>query len=285
MALTSIHFLLFSVGLLIVYYAVPKQFRWWVLLAASMCFYCMAGLKNVVYILVTATSTFFAAQGMQKLADRQKTYLKENRELSKDEKAAFKARISSRRRWLMIGTLVLNFGILCVFKYANFALAQVNSLIRLFGGKGVTDSLRFIVPLGISFYTFQTMGYLVDVYWKKVNAQTNYCKLLLFVSFFPQVTQGPISDYAQLSEELFIPHAFSFDHYKNGGIRMIWGFAKKMILADLLAPYVSNVFAHYSEYAGITVLIGAFFTASRSMPTSPAIWTSSAACARCWAFA
>ncbi len=259
MSLTSISFLLFALGLLIVYYAVPMRFRWWVLLAASMFFYCMAGLKNVVYILVTASSTYFAARWIQKLTEQQKVYLKEHKELSKEEKTSYKAGISSRRRRIMVATLVLNFGILCVFKYTNFALEQVNRLLRVFGAESTGGALSFVIPLGISFYTFQTMGYLIDVYWKKVDAQQNFCRMLLFVSFFPQVTQGPISDYAQLSGELFSPKPFSFDNYKDGAIRMIWGFAKKVILADLLAPYVADVFANYSQYAGITVLIGAFF--------------------------
>ncbi len=259
MALTSIQFLIFTVCLLVVYYALPKRFQWCVLLASSMLFYCMAGWKNAAYILVTAVSTYFAARRMQTLAERQTAFLKANSGLSREEKRAYKAKIGAHRRRLMAVTLVLNFGILCVFKYASFALSQVNGLIRLFGSEGFSGTFQFLVPLGISFYTFQTMGYLIDVYWKKVDAQKNFCKLLLFVSFFPQITQGPISNYAQLSEELFTPHAYSFENYKDGGIRMIWGFAKKLVLADLLAPYVSAVFAHYTEYAGITVLIGAFF--------------------------
>lgn len=259
MALTSLRFLVFALALLVVYYVVPKRVQWCVLLAASLLFYCMAGVKNVIFILVTATTVYFAALAMQKLADQQKAYLKEHKKtLTKEEKNAYKAKITSKRRALLTGTLVLNFGILCVFKYIHFALAQVNTVVHLFGGTGMEDTLQLIVPLGISFYTFQTMGYLIDVYWKKVAAQENYGRLLLFVSFFPQVTQGPISDYQQLSAELFSPHSFTYENYVNGGIRMIWGFAKKLVLADMLAPYVADVFANYPSYAGITVLIGAF---------------------------
>lgn len=258
MSLTSLRFLGFVLILLIGYFAVPKKYQWWVLLAASLVFYAMAGIRHAVYIVITAVSTYFAALGMQKLAQQQKDYLKANKELSKEEKNAYKSKIASRRKALMVAALVLNFGILCVFKYTHFALAQVDRVLRLLGGSGFEDTLQFVVPLGISFYTFQTMGYLVDVYWKKVEAQKNFGKLLLFVSFFPQVTQGPISDYAQLSGELFTEHSFSYENYKLGGQRMIWGFAKKMILADLLAPCVSDVFANYASYTGIAVLLGAF---------------------------
>lgn len=258
MSLTSVRFLAFAALLLIVYYAVPKRQRWWVLLASSLFFYCMAGLRSAVYILITATSTYFAARWMERLSRQLKQRLKEEPAPTKEEKAAWKARTARQRRRILVGTLLLNFGILCVFKYAAFALEQVNAVVRLFGGSAELGTLRFLIPLGISFYTFQTMGYLIDVYWKKVEAQKNYAKLLLFVSFFPQITQGPISDYAQLSEQLFTPHAYSYESFRDGAIRMIWGFAKKLVLADLLAPCVADVFANYASYAGITVLLGAF---------------------------
>lgn len=259
MSLTSIRFLGFAVCLLCLYFAVPGKLRWWVLLGASCIFYCFAGLRNILYILITAASTFGAAIWMETLQERQKAYLKEHKDLSREEKSAYKDKILLKRRAIMTGTLVLNFGILCIFKYSDFALQQVNGVLHLLGKEGVRDTLGLIVPLGISFYTFQTMGYLVDVYWKKVPAQRNFFRLLLFTFFFPQVTQGPISDYAQLTEQLFTPHSYSYDSFRDGGIRMIWGFAKKMILADMLAPYVADVFANYGDYTGITVLIGAFF--------------------------
>ena len=120
-------------------------------------------------------------------------------------------------------------------------------------------ALDLIVPLGLSFYTFQTMGYVADVYWKKTDAQKNFFKMLLFVSFFPQITQGPISNYSYLSEQLFATHPFKYKNLSRGFQRLVWGFAKKIILADLLAPYVADVFENYANYTGITVLCGAFF--------------------------
>ena len=258
MSLTSIWFLVFAATLLIVYYAVPGKYRWMVLLAASMVFYCWAGLKHAVYILITAASTYLAALWMHKLSQQQKQYLKEHKaELSREERSALKKQCKRRRRTLMVLTLVLNFGILCVFKYAHFALAQFNALAALFGGKGIEDTLNLIIPLGISFYTFQTMGYLIDIYWEKYAPEENFFRVLLFVSFFPQITQGPISDFSQLQNELFTPHAFSYDNYSRGFQRMLVGFFKKLVLANLLAPYVQDVFQNYAQYAGITVAIGA----------------------------
>ena len=158
----------------------------------------------------------------------------------------------------MIATLIINFGILCVFKYSHFAIDQVNSIIALFGGTEIDNSFNLISVLGISFYTFQSMGYLVEVYWETVDAETNYFKSLLFVSFFPQVTQGPISDYEQLSRELFSEHKFTYEHFTRGVQRMIWGYLKKMVIADFLSPFITDAFANYNSYTGLTCLLAAF---------------------------
>lgn len=258
MSLISVWFLVFSLALLVVYWAVPGKYRWVVLLAASMVFYCVGGVKSAIYIVITALSTYCATLGMGRVSAKQKAYLREHKaELSREEKSAIKARGKRRRKAMMVGALVLNFGILCVFKYAHFALAQANAVAKLFGGAGVRDSLSLIVPLGISFYTFQTMGYLIDVYWEKVDPEKNFLRVLLFVSFFPQITQGPISDYTQLTGELFTPHTFTYENFSRGFQRMLAGFFKKLVLANLLAPYVADVFANYATYAGISVALGA----------------------------
>ena len=258
MNLVSVWFLIFCAALLIVYYCVPGRFRWMVLLAASAVFYCFGGVKSALYIGITAASTYGAALWMHAIAQKQKAFIKANKEtLSREERSALKERGKRRRRAVMVATLVLNFGILCVFKYAHFVLAQVSALVQAFGGRPVNDTLQLIIPLGISFYTFQTMGYLIDVYWEQYAPERNFFKLALFVSFFPQITQGPISNFSQLRDELFTPHAFSYTNYSRGFQRFLTGYFKKMVLADLLAPYVADVFANYAQYAGVTVAIGA----------------------------
>lgn len=259
MSITSGSFLLFFLVLTIVYFTIPKKTQWTALLAASLVFYGMAGVMNSIYIVITAVTVYFAAILIEKNADKQKKWIKENKEATKEEKSKYKDGMARKRKALLVCTLVINIGILCVFKYTNFVLSQINNISLLFGGAQIADSIKFIVPLGLSFYTFQTVGYIVDVYWKKVTAQKNFGKMLLFVSFFPQVTQGPISDYSQLSEQLFSSHSFSYENFVRGSQRMIWGYAKKLIIAETLAPYVADVFDNYASYTGITVFIGALF--------------------------
>ncbi len=258
MGILSIRFLLLIAVLVVGYFLIPKRFQWYLLLAVSMVFYCMSGVRQVVYILITATSTYLAAAYIQKAADRQKAYFKEHKELSKEEKSAYKQKNQKKRRTVLVLMLVLNFGLLCFFKYIHFFVAQVNAVVTAFGGGRLADPFHLLVPLGISFYTFQATGYVLDVYWNKCKAEQNYLKVLLFTSFFPQITQGPISNFKQLSGELFCEHSFLYRNFSWGCQRLLWGFFKKMVIANILAAYVQNVFANYNAYAGITVLIGAF---------------------------
>lgn len=259
MTIISFTFIIFAFATLIVYYIVPKKYQWCVLLAANGVFYYKVGLKAALFVLFTATTIYFAARLMESISARQRSLFEEHKEtLTKEEKKAIKRRNQKRRKVIMLMALLSNILILCATKYTHFVLAQVNHVLSVINGKSIVDDLNIIVPLGISFYTFQSVGYLLDVYWEKIASQKNYLKFLLFVSFFPQMTQGPISEYGQLSNELFKEHTFSYKNYSYGIQRMLWGFAKKMLVADVLGVYVKNVFVNYESYTGITTLLGAF---------------------------
>ena len=259
MSIISLSFLLFIFAVFAIYYAVPKRLQWMVLLAASVFFYLLCGLQNFCYVLLTATTVYLATRWMQSVLQKQKAFLKENKEsLSREEKAAIKKKNQGKRKAIMVATLLFNLAILCVFKYSNFVIEQINGVSGLFGKSTSLSAVDFLIPLGISFYTFQSIGYLVDCYWEHCEPEKNYFKVLLFVSFFPQMTQGPISSFEQLSPQLFAQHKFEYRNYTYGLQRMLWGFLKKMVIASVLAGYVQDVFQNYASYTGITVLIGAF---------------------------
>ena len=259
MNIVSLEFLAFAAGLVIVYYIIPKKLQWPLLLVASLVFYGMSDLKHIVFILITAVSTYACTRLVQKSHDEQAAYLKEHKaELSKEEKKAYKAKGQSRRKLYVVLALVLNFGMLCAFKYVHFAIEQLNILLTAGGGTGIVDTFSMLIPLGISFYTFQTSGYILDVFWKKCEAEKNFLKVLLFTSFFPQITQGPISNFTQLTSQMFAPHSFSYHNYSWGIQRMIWGFFKKMVVADTMALFVQDVFANYAGYSSIAALAGCF---------------------------
>ncbi len=259
MSITSLTFIIFIAITLLLYYVVPKKAQWILLLVASAFFYLSYGFKSAIYVLFTATTIYFATLLMQKISLNKKEFLKENKEkLTKEEKSKAKNRIKRIRFSIMLITLLLNIGLLCFFKYFHFALEQYNAVAGWFNGCLITDTFKFLVPLGISFYTFQSIGYLVDVYWEYYEPEKNYFKVLLFVSFFPQMTQGPISDFKELTGELFTEHKFSAKNFTWGFQRMLWGFTKKMLIACILSTYVNDVFANYGNYTGIATLIGAF---------------------------
>ena len=200
---TTLNFLFFVLLTMFVYFLFPaKKYKWTVLLAASVFFYAVIGYKYAYYILFTSLSTFLIALWIERVAQKSKQLLKDKKkDWDREQKKNYKNKIKIQKRLIMTLALVLNFGILAFLKYYNIAAGSLNDLLGVFGIGFSAPTLKLVLPLGISFYTFQSMGYIVDVYREKTAAQRNPFKLLLFVSFFPQIIQGPISIYDQLAHQ------------------------------------------------------------------------------------
>ncbi len=260
MLFTSYEFIGFLLLLLVLYYAVPKKLQWIVLLVGSYLFYFMADPKYLLFILATTAFTFAAARTIEQNLMGQKQYLKEHKEvLGRDEKKAYKnAQGKLRRRWLVI-SLVAVLGILAVTKYTNFVIQNVNGVIAGLGQVEQLSLLNIIVPLGISFYTFQSIGYLMDVYRGTVPAEKNFFRYALFVSFFPQLIQGPISRFDDLSQTLGKEHEFSWDVISSGFFRVLWGYFKKLVVADRLLIAVSLMLGSPESYPGAYALLTMVF--------------------------
>ncbi len=261
MSFISLKFAGFVIICLLVYYGVPKKWQWCVLLAASWYFYLLTGINRIFSILFTTVSTYFFALWLEKRNLIQKAYLKENKDkLSRDDKKEYKAAMKKKQKWLLFLCLLLNFSILIYFKYADLAIAYFN-LFRLswFGNTEFVPFLNLILPLGISFYTFQSMGYLVDIYYGKYKAEHNFFKFALYVSYFPQIIQGPISRFGELAPELYKPVDFDFYRIKSGFTRVMWGLFKKLVIADRLAAYVDASIAMRESYKGLYLILTMFF--------------------------
>lgn len=222
MQFTSFSFLLFAATLLLLYYTIPRKGQWVLLLAASYLFYLRAGARYLVYILFTTLTTYAAA------------CLMERNRAAIEKKAAKK----KNRLWLA-ACLTANFGLLFVCK------VQVL--------RGV------VLPLGISFYLFQSMGYVIDVYRGRAEAERNLPKLALFVSYFPQLIQGPISKFSKLAPQLYSPHDFDGKQVSFGLQRMLWGYFKKLVIADRIAVAVAALKG--PEYTGVSFLVLTVFYA------------------------
>ena len=233
MQLTTIPFALFALGLLLLYYLLPRKLQWPLLLVASYLFYLWAGLEYLGFILFTTLTTYVCALVMDIALKKQDAYLQEHKaDLSREEKKEYKAAVKSRNRLVMILCLVANFGILAFCK-----LCLADPVGPAVGQTGLSF-LTLGLPMGISFYMFQSMGYVVDVYRGTAQAQRNPFKLALFVSFFPQLIQGPISKFSQLESQLLTPHAFDGKQVSQGLQRMLWGYFKKLVIADRIAAAV-----------------------------------------------
>ena len=255
MSYTSLNFLIFVIATMLVYFLFPvKKLKWAVLLTASYIFYLFAGYKYVVYILFTTLSTYLIALWVERISVRSKANIKLHKEeWSREQKKKYKDKTKTRKRLIMSLALVLNFGILAFLKYYNFFAGNLNDLFGAHGMSFSVPTLKLLLPLGISFYTFQSMGYIVDVYRGKTPAERNPFKFALFVSFFPQIVQGPIGIYDSLAHQLYEPHSFDFTRFKHGLELILWGLAKKMIIADRAVIAINTVTADYNKYGGTTL--------------------------------
>lgn len=255
MSYTTFNFLIFVLATVLVYFLFPfRKQKWAVLLVASYVFYLFAGYKYVVFILFTTISTYLFGLWIDKISKNSKDILKKNKqEWGREEKKKFKNSTKIKKRLVMALVLVANFGILAFLKYYNFFAGSLNDVMGLFGMDFSAPTLKLILPLGISFYTFQSMGYIVDVYREKVKAERNPAKFALFVSFFPQIIQGPIGFYDQLAHQLYEPHKFDFTNFKYGMELILWGYFKKLVIADRAVIAINAVTSNYSSFGGTTL--------------------------------
>lgn len=252
MSFTSFEYLLFITAVFAVYFVMPKKWRWTVLLTASLVFYALCSFELIGWMLFTAGSTYLAGLHLQNIAELGAAAAKGAPD--RDAQAVLRKKTASAKRLTVAVVLVANFVILAQTKYMmaiNGLLAPVTALLNL---EPVTLA-QMAMPLGVSFYTFQTASYVIDVYRGKQKAERNPLKMLLFTCFFPQIMQGPISRYGQLGPQLTEGHSFSFDAAKRGIVRIGWGFVKKLVLADRLYVLVNELFTNYTEYGGAMMFL------------------------------
>ena len=254
MQFTSFGFLACFGVLLTVYYLIPKKAQWVLLLAASYGFYLLGGLQSLGFILLTTLTTYLAGCFIGRRLELQDAYPAENKQtMSRDERKDYKAKVKSGNRVYMIACLVINFAVLAVCK----AL-----LIEPFRTLAAGTPLSFLslgLPMGISFFMFQSTGYVVDVYRGVCKAERNFFKFSLFVSFFPQLVQGPISKFTQVAPSMYAPHDFDGKQVSFGLQRMLWGYFKKMVIADRIAPAVVALLA--PEQTGVSFFLLSVFYA------------------------
>ncbi len=261
MFFNSPEFFIFLAIVLVVYFLVPKKIQWIILLLSSYFFYAYFSWKFLFFIITTTVTTYLCARYFGKVNREQAEFLENNKDIDTEEKKKLKQKNKRKKKCLFVLTLLLNFGILAVLKYLNFFFDNINGIIGWFGDRGNIASVKLILPLGISFYTFQAMGYLIDCYWGKTTPQKNLFRFALFVSFFPQIIQGPISRYDELAPQLEEKHNFDYKEFTYGFQRILWGLFQKMVIADALGIFVDGVFGDVAAASGLQAFVAVIFYA------------------------
>lgn len=234
MLLTSFQFALFFAVVFTGYCLLPARRRWQWLLAANIVFYCIGSWRLAGWLCMSIVTVWAGALALQRLDNDAAARMQG---LDRPAKKAVRAAFGRRKKAVIAGVLALNFGALAAMKYA----AWTASILERLGAGELGWSLA--MPLGVSFYTFQAAGYLIDVYRGKYAPQKSLARFALFVSFFPQMIQGPISRYNQLGGQLLAGRRPEGQEVLFGFQRVLWGVFKKLVVADRLAPLVRELLA------------------------------------------
>ncbi len=253
----SVEFWLFLILVIGIYYAVSPFFQWPVLLAASLFFYLYAGWGMLFYPLFTVLLTYWSALRIGANNRRMKEQIRAGgRELQREQKQAIQARYRRIGRVWLYAALVGNIGLLFLMKYAGFLAENINGLFALFSLEAALPVFRFTLPVGLSFYTFQALGYVIDVSRGLYEPQKNLAKYALFVLFFPQILQGPVGRYPQMEPSLYAAHRFDAGEVAGGLKLAVWGLFKKLVIADQLGRAVDAYFGNFEAYPGIGAAFG-----------------------------
>ena len=233
MLFNSFEFIVFFILVTTSYFLLPHKFRWLLLLVAS-CYFYMAFVPIYILILFgTILIDYFAG------------ILIENAE-------------GKKRKSFLILSLFANIGVLAVFKYYNFFATNINELLSSFSLKNI-PLLRILLPIGLSFHTFQAMSYTIEVYRGNQKAERHFGIYSLYVMFYPQLVAGPIERPQNILHQFYEKHSFNWTNFEEGAKKILWGFFKKVVIADRLALVVGNVYNHPQGHNGLEIILATIF--------------------------
>ncbi len=229
MNFNSLQYLIYLPIVLILYFILPKKIKNPVLLLASFYFYMCWEPVYALLMLFSIAATYLCGILVEKQA------------------------LGRKKLWLVL-CLVINLSILFFFKYFNFFTDTIGDVFALFGATASLPTLNVLLPVGISFYTFQALGYTIDVYRGDIPAEKNFIDYALFVSFFPQLVAGPIERTGNIVPQLKAPHKFKFANLRDGFLLILWGMMKKVLIADTLAIAVNTVYNAPHDHTGMQLI-------------------------------
>ena len=233
MNILSLGYLMFLIAGGIIYYLLPSKSRWKWLIVLSFLFVFSSSAVSSIFIIATSVCAYISAKKIAATDNPKK------------------------KKRLLLSSLVFCVGILVVLKYISDLNIFQHTI--LFDDKSITIQSfikKYLLPIGISYYTLQVISYILDVYWERIEPEKSYLKILLFTCYFPQMVQGPISKYSELAPELFKEHKLDWHNIKFGVQLMLWGFFKKMVIADPVGIYVNKIFYNDKMPYGLVTLVG-----------------------------
>lgn len=237
---------------LLLYYIFPLKYRWTILLFSSIIFYLLGSRYLILFLLFSTLTIYLATLEME---HRNLEFQKMKSTLEKTERKTQKKLLEKKNKIILFLICLINFGILFFTKYFNFAGENLNHLFSQFNLSAQIPVLHLLLPLGISFYTLSAVSYVTDVARGMCTAEHNYFRLLLFLIFFPVITEGPISRYGQLGIQLKEEHAFNYNTFCFGCQLLLWGLFQKVVLSDRVNMYVHHIFSNSSNYCGLPVIL------------------------------
>ena len=241
MLFNSFHFLVFFPIVVGLYYALPQKFRWTLLLIASYYFYMSWKAEYIILIVASTLVDFGAGLAIENAGSKKR-----------------------KKLWLFL-SLFVNLGLLFTFKYWDFFNESIRETLNLFSIQFDPTTLKLLLPVGISFYTFQTLSYTIDIYYGKIKPIKHLGIFATYVSFFPQLVAGPIERAKHLIPQFYNKVVFEYERVKNGLLLMLWGFFVKIVIADRLAILVNTVYKHDDshnyllDHTGTSLFIASFF--------------------------
>lgn len=238
MLFNSGEFLLFFPLVTLIYFIIPQKIRCLWLLGASYFFYMGWNPKYIILLLFTTVVTYFGGILIEVLP----------------EKIHFKNKILIKKIIVAL-SVCINLGVLFYFKYINFAMTAFESICSKFNLIFDVPEFDILLPVGISFFTFQALSYIIDVYRGDIYAEKNFFRYALYVSFFPQLVAGPIERSKNLLKQLATPTKFNFEKARDGFLLMLWGYFLKIVLADRIAIVVDTVYNDHQRYGGWYLIV------------------------------
>ena len=237
MLFNSFSFLVFFVIVTLAYYLLQHRFRWMMLLLASCIFYMFFKPEYILILAFTIVMDYCAGIAIENSTTQKRKY------------------------FFLLSSLVANIGVLAIFKYYNFINGNITGLCKLFGYNNHIPYLNMLLPIGLSFHTFQAMSYTIEVYRGNQKAERHFGIYSLYVMFYPQLVAGPIERPQNLLHQFRADHPYQYSNVVSGMRLMLWGFFKKIVIADRLAVIANEVYGDYMHYNGIALIIAVVFFA------------------------